>query len=269
MKIEGLTWPLVASVAVHLAALFVPLGAHWVPLKSVQAPALEVVLLNARKPTSLKEKSTPAQALAQASWAGGGDAERGRATSMSNQSTANTPPSPSQAMQEQLGRLAQEQQALLGQLKRQAAQSPAAVQKALAAIERRIQDENARPRTRFLGPSTREVVYAEYYDRLRHQIEALGTRQFPTRQGKPLYGSLTLILTVDARGRVVAVELVQSSGQPDLDRSARAIANGAAPYGEFSDDMRREADQLAWVIRFTFSAESGLTTRSFDPSARP
>jgi protein TonB len=269
MKAEGLTWPLVLSVMVHLAALAIPLTATWVTLKSVQAPALEVVLLNARKPAKSNEKNATAQALAQATWAGGGDADRGRATSMSNQSTHNAPPSPSKALQEQLGRLAQEQQALLGQLKKQSTQAPAAVQKALAEIERRIQDENARPRTRFLGPSTREVAYAEYYDRLRHQIEALGTRQFPSRNGKPLYGSLTMILTVDARGRVAALELVQRSGQPDLDRSARAIANGAAPYGEFTDDMRHQADQLAWVIRFTFSAESGLKTRSFDPAARP
>jgi protein TonB len=68
---------------------------------------------------------------------------------------------------------------------------------------------------------------------------------------------------------VAALELVQSSGQPDLDRHARAIANAAAPYGEFTSDMLRQADQLAWVIRFTFSAESGLKTQSFDPAAKP
>ena len=269
MKAEGLAWPLLVSVMLHLATLSIPVAATWVTIQSVQAPALEVVLLNAKKSAKTPEKPIKAQALAQATWVGGGDAERGRATSMSHPSTQPAPPAPSNAMQEQLGRLAQEQQALLGQLKRQSAQAPAAVQKALAEIERRIQDENARPRTRFLGPSTQEVVYAEYYDRLRHQIEALGTRQFPTRGGKPLYGALTLILTVDAKGRVAALELVQSSGQADLDRGARAIANGAAPFGEFSAEMRRHADQLAWVIRFTFSAESGLKTRSFDPAIRP
>lgn len=269
MKAEGLTLPLVLSVIVHLAALAIPVTATWVAVRSVQAPALEVVLLNARRPAKSDDKHAQAKALAQATWAGGGEAERGRATSMLNQTTQHAAPSPSKAMQEQLGHLTQEQQALLGQLKRQSAQATPAVQKALAEIERRINDENARPRTRYLGPSTREVVYAEYHDRLRRQIEALGTRQFPTRHGRPLYGALTLILTVDARGRVAALELVQSSGLPDLDRAARAIANGAAPYGEFTADMRQQADQLAWVMRFTFSAESGLKTRSLDPAARP
>ena len=158
-----------------------------------------------------------------------------------------------------------QQQTLLGQLQRLASRADAAQQKTLAAIEQRIQEQNARPRTRYLGPSVQEAVYAHYYDHLRRQIEALGTRHFPRHLGHPLYGSLTLILTVDAQGQMAQIETVHSSGSAELDRQARAIANAAAPFGEFSDDIKRQADRLAWVVRFTFSAESGLQTKSVEP----
>jgi protein TonB len=48
--------------------------------------------------------------------------------------------------------------------------------KLLAEIERRINEENARPKKRYVSPATREAVYAVYYDNLRRKIEDKGTR---------------------------------------------------------------------------------------------
>ena len=265
MKLEGLTWPLLLSAWVHVTLICLPWVNPRATPQALQSPALEVILLNARKPNSPALAPDRAQALAQTSAAGGGDGERSRARSPRAQSSR-TAQAQLDAMQAPLGQLQAQQQALLAQVRKEAARASEPMQQALAEIERRIQEENARPRTRYLGPSTREVVYAEYYDRMRHQIEALGTRHFPTRQGKPLYGALTLILTVDDRGRMATTELVQSSGHAELDRRARAIANGAAPFGAFTPAMKRQADQLAWVVRFTFSAESGLQTQWFEPN---
>src|SRR5690606_5693180 len=61
---------------------------------------------------------------------------------------------------------------------------------ALAEIERRIREENARPRKRYISPATREEVYATYYDQLRRRIEQRGTRNFPEAGGRKLYGEL-------------------------------------------------------------------------------
>ena len=62
----------------------------------------------------------------------------------------------------------------------------------LAEIEKRINEENARPKKRYISPATREEVYALYYDKLRRKIEDRGTRNFPENQGKKLYGELTM-----------------------------------------------------------------------------
>jgi protein TonB len=133
--------------------------------------------------------------------------------------------------------------------------------KLLAEIELRIEQDNARPRKHYVSPATREVAYAQYYDALRLKIEERGTRYFPVRDGQKLYGELTMIINVNTDGRVLSTEVVQSSGQPDLDRRAQAIASAAGPFGTFTPEMRKQADQLAVISRFIFSRDNALRTR--------
>ena len=257
------------SLVLHLGLLVIPMLRAPAAAPRVPPPqTLEVILLNARpkKPKDY-DKKHPATALAQASWAGAGNAEKGRSQTLQpEQQHPAADPSRQLTPAEQLGLLKQRQQELLSRLKKTQA-SNLSGQNALAEIERRIQEENARPRKRYLGPSTREVVYAQYYDRLRRQIETQGSLHFPIHQGQRLYGALTVILTVDSGGRIVDIEMVESSGRPELDRRARAIAMRAAPFGNFDAAMLSQADLLAWVIRFTFNAADGLQTQLHEPTA--
>lgn len=128
----------------------------------------------------------------------------------------------------------------------------------LAEIERRINQENARPKKRYVSPATREEVYAVYYDSLRRAIEDKGTEHFPQAGGKKLYGELTMLVTVNFDGRVLATEVVDSSGNATLDRRAEMIARSAAPFGVFSEEMRHKADQILVVSRFRFTRDETL-----------
>ena len=130
----------------------------------------------------------------------------------------------------------------------------------LAEIEKRVNEENARPKKRYISPATREAVYAQYYDQLRRKIEERGTRNFPEQGGRKLYGELTMNVTVDAAGRVVETEIVRPSKLPVLDRQAIAIVQAAAPFGAFTAKMRAKADQLVVTSRFRFTREDGLET---------
>ena len=130
----------------------------------------------------------------------------------------------------------------------------------LAEIEKRINEENARPKKRYISPATREEVYALYYDALRRKIEERGTRDFPEYQGRKLYGELTMNVTVDASGRVVDAEIVKPSKSRLLDQRALAIVRAASPFGAFTAAMRANADQLVVTSRFRFTREDGLET---------
>jgi protein TonB len=110
-------------------------------------------------------------------------------------------------------------------------------------------------------------VYALYYDKLRRTIETRGTLNFPEAGGQKLYGQLTMVITVDARGRLVQTEVAKPSGLPLLDQRAVAIVRSAAPFDGFSANMRRQADQIVVVTRFQFSNEGTLDMRMLTPGA--
>ena len=238
---------------------------------------LDIILVNARSNAGAPDKP---QALAQANLQGGGDVAQGRAQSPLPMSERRQSGQANDAATAKLRQLKQQQSALLAQVKQQlsinssqqsanAAEAAAIDQQrrqlldTLAEIEQRINEQNARPRTRYVSPSTREVSYALYHDHMRRLIEEHGTRFFPQIQGRKLYGSLTLVLTINAQGRVIASQVVKSSGQPELDKLALALAENAGPFGPFSTEMKREFDQLAMVSRYTF--KRNLTVQADNP----
>ncbi len=238
---------------------------------------LEVILVNTKAKADAPDK---AQALAQTQLAGGGELKAGRAASPLPSAATTAVGDMTDAMQRQVAAMHKEQSLLLAQVKNLLAQLPPPqpkksqtapdeveqkrrqLLKLLAEIEERINQDNARPRKHYVSPATQQVVYALYYDALRRKIEDRGTRYFPaTSGGQKLYGELTMIITVNTDGRVLATEVVQGSGQADLDRRAQAIATAAGPFGAFNEEMRRQADQLAVVSRFIFSRDNTLQTR--------
>lgn len=264
------------SVAVHAVLLTVrfvnPEGFNRV----FQDTPLEVILVNA-KSDELPQK---AMAIAQASLAGGGEAVKGRATSpLPPNLTARVGDTPEEDEQ-RIEALKEQQNQLLAQVRQALASLPPpdlqavtpsqasiereqkrkALVKILAEIEKRINEENARPKKRYISPATREEVYAIYYDELRRKIEDRGTSNFPEAAGRKLYGELTMVITVNYSGEVLSTEIVQSSGNKTLDRRAQAIVRGL-DFGRFSDAMRRRADQIVVVSRFRFTREAGLQTQ--------
>ena len=213
-----------------------------------QDTPLEVILVNSRS----GEAPTKAQAIAQANLAGGGEAEKGRATSPLPPSAQIEMGDANEDARRQIEQLQETQQQLLAQMRRELALLPPPDPKRdqgtpeeraqeerrrqlvrlLAEIEKRINEENARPKKRYISPATREEVYALYYDQLRRKIEERGTRNFPEYQGKKLYGELTMNVTVDAEGRVVEAEVrapVELEGARPARRGHRARRRALRP----------------------------------------
>lgn len=266
------------SVALHAALLTVRFVDPQAFNRVFEDTPLEVILVNAHS----SEKALKAQAIAQAAMAGGGNAEQGRSTSPLPPALLTETGDDTEAQtQRQLQQLQERQALLLAQVKAQLAALPAPdlhqptqaddqvqreerrrqLSKLLAEIERRINQENKRPRKRYIGPATREEVYAVYYDHLRRRIEDKGTDNFPEAGGKKLYGELTMGVTVNVDGRIHRIEVVESSGNRALDRRAEAIVRSAAPFGSFNLAMRRQADQIWVVSRFKFTRDETLETR--------
>ena len=262
------------SVAVHVALLgfrFVdPQGFN----RTFKDTPLEVILVN----SGSEEAPEKAQALAQQNLAGGGEADKGRATSPlppSQDATLGDAMEDSARMIQQMQR---EQQNLLTQIRQELAALPPPqprdraesaqsraeeerrrqLTKLLAEIEKRIHDENARPKKRYLSPATLRSVDALYYSAFRTQIERAGTTYFPTDKGQKLYGELVMEVWINRGGQVVDAIVLQSSGNALLDKRARAIVMQAGPFGAVPAEVSAGNDLLLLSSRFRFTRDAEI-----------
>ena len=279
-----LAWTLVFSVGLHAVLIAWRLTDPESFQRVFEDTPLEVVLVNARTDAPPEH----AQAIAQVHLSGGGSAPgQRRASTPLPPSTVQESGTDIGAMQRQIEALKLQQMRLLTQLKqelsamstdpsgetadapeRQARQArQQQLTRQLAEIEPQLEKTQSGPRKRFISPATRQAVYALYYDKLRRTIETRGTLNFPQVGGQKLYGQLTMVITVDAMGRLVQTEVAKPSGQPLLDQRAVAIVRSAAPFEVFSANMRRQADQIVVVTRFQFSKEGTLDMRMLAPTA--
>ena len=276
--LSALQWALLFSVGVHLALLAV----RFVDpdfQRAFERTSLEVVLVNTRA----DEKPLKPQAIAQYNLAGGGDAADARLM------TASPLPNLGQEVvgtdvldqtQRRNDAMKEEQEQLLARAREQLAAIPTytpaelasnpeareqeerrkTLMKQMAIVEARIQEQNARPRKRYLSPATLGSVYALYYDDLRRMIERRGTEHFPEYGGKKLYGELMMALLINHDGRVLDAHVIAGSGNRMLDRLAEAIATTAGPFGNFTPAMRKDTDQIDITARFRFTREQTLET---------
>ncbi len=285
-SLSTLQWALGLSVLLHAVLLTVrfvdPDGFRRV----FQDNTLDVILVNAQS----DDKPEKAQAIAQATLAGGGEAEGRRIVSTPLPPSAHPSQgdAPTAQNQRRIDAMLEQQEQLLAQVRQQLATMPKIdprklsddpearaqeerrqqLSRLLAAIERRVDEENSRPRKRYLSPATLGKVYAPYYADMSRKIEAEGTRNFPQVAGRKLYGELLMALLINHDGRILDARVVRSSGNRALDKLAELIAARAAPFGHFTAAMRQDTDQFDVTARFKFTHEQTLeTTLQADPLA--
>lgn len=262
---------LAVSGLVHAGLLMLHFVTPIQPERVLREPPLAVALVNGQDETAPEQAS----AVAQANLAGGGSGASGRASSpLPNAERNQTGDSPDAASATARRERDSRQAAtpLLASLRlHDAAQSlphltqadasafhlererrQQALLNRLAEIEQRVNTEAGGPRQRYIGAATREAVYARYYAELRRQIETHGTAEFPTVAGRKLFGELTLLITIDHEGRVLATELVQGSGSEALDQQAQALVRGMN-FGRFDPALRQQADRVVVASRFRFT----------------
>jgi protein TonB len=278
-SLSTLQWALGVSVLLHAGLLTVRFVDPEGFKRAFQETRLDVILVNAQ--SDEKPDKDKAQAIAQVNLAGGGDAadKKIAATPAPSSLYDTSGDAAVDENQRRIDAMLKQQEQLMAQVRDQIAAMPdtsgqaatdpeARAQqerrqqliKMLAAIERRVQEENSRPRKRFLSPATLGATYAQYYDAMRLKIEARGTANFPQVAGRKLYGELLMALLVNHDGRILDAHVTQSSGNRMLDRLAETIATTSAPFGPFTEAMRKDTDQFDVTMRIKFTRNMTLET---------
>lgn len=115
----------------------------------------------------------------------------------------------------------------------------------------REQAGQAAPRIRRLSaaaaPNAAEAAYLEMW---RQKVERIGNANYPA---KAAYGDLRLRLRIRHDGTLLDARVVETSGNAELDQAALDILSLAAPFAQFSVDMRKSYDQLEILRRWRFS----------------
>lgn len=254
---------LALSLLVHAILLSFRWGYSEINQRRLSTP-LSVVLVNASSQTPPKK----AVKLAQADLQGGGLTIDQEASAMhrARLSAQATLEELEKNQKQMLSRLETEKATLAGKRSGEDQRKVAQLNALEAELAKRLQADGRAPRRAVLTASnTKAVVFASYYDAMRQKIEAYGSAFFPRANGRPLYGSVVMVVSVDAQGRIAThsngkegVEIRRSSGIAELDRQAVAIVRAAAPYGPFPPEMRQQIDVLDWVSTFEFTRESGV-----------
>jgi protein TonB len=251
---------LCVSLLIHIIFLSIRWGIGEVENRRLNTP-LSVVLVNASNKTPPKE----ANKLAQADLQGGGKTMNQDATALHRARLG---------AEARLEVLEKQQKQMLAKLDEQFTRSGGRksgddqkmtpqLNSLEAELAKRLQTDGREPRRKVLtGANAKAVTFAHYYDAMRQKIEAYGSAFFPRANGHPLYGSLVIVVSVDAQGRITTnaqgkdgLSIGRSSGNPELDRQALAIVRASAPFGPFPSEMRNQIDVLDWVSTFEFTRD--------------
>lgn len=248
------------SIAAHLIFLSFRWGIGEIQNRRLNTP-LSVVLVNSKNQVAPKQ----ANKLAQADLHGGGTSTHQDATAIHRARLgAEARVEVLEKQQKQILAKLDAERALAGGRKsgdeKRAAQELNSLE---AELSKRLQVNGREPRRKVLtGASTKAVAFAQYYDAMRQKIEAYGSAFFPRANGRPLYGSLVIVVSVDAQGRIAnnpqgkdGLSIGRSSGNPELDRQALAIVRASAPFGPFPMEMRNQIDILDWISTFEFTRD--------------
>lgn len=248
------------SILAHLIFLSFRWGIGEIENRRLNTP-LSVVLVNASNQVAPKE----ANKLAQANLHGGGNTANQDASALHRARLgADARLEVLEKQQKQMLAKLEADRALAGGRKSGDEQKAVSQLNSLEAeLAKRLQANGREPRRKVLtGASTKAVVFAQYYDAMRQKIETYGSAFFPRANGRPLYGSLVIVVSVDAQGRIAnnaqgkdGLSIGRSSGNPELDRQALAIVRASAPFGIFSAEMRNQIDILDWVSTFDFTRD--------------
>jgi protein TonB len=248
------------SLLIHLVFLSFRWGIGEIQSRRLNTP-LSVVLVNA----SNKVPPQQANKLAQADLQGGGKTQTQDATALHRARLG---------AEARLEVLEKQQKQMLAKLDEQRARSGGRKsgddQKLLtqlnsleAELAKRLQQDGREPRRKVMtGANTKSVTFAHYFDAMRQKIEAYGSAFFPRANGRPLYGTLVIVVSVDSQGRIAnnaqgkdGLSIGRSSGNPELDRQALAIVRASAPFGPFPSEMRNQIDILDWISTFEFTRD--------------
>jgi len=126
-------------------------------------------------------------------------------------------------------------------------------------VSRQRQWKSRLPKREFISANTKEYEFASYMSAWVSKVERVGNMNYPSAlRRKKLHGDLVLMVGIQQNGTVDSIELMRSSGIPEIDQAAIRIVQLASPYSPLPDNITDRVDILHITRTWRFEAGFGV-----------
>ncbi|MCK0154438.1 TonB family protein [Alcanivorax sp. S6407] len=137
----------------------------------------------------------------------------------------------------------------------------------IASLQARLAEQKQayakRPRIRRLTSVSAKAHYeAQYIDTFRREVETMGTRNFPAQAlNSNTFGAVRLLVAIQKDGSLKEVRVLKSSGHKFLDQAAIQSVRMAAPFDNFTPEMRKHMDVLEIIRTWKFDSSRKVSSK--------
>ena len=123
-------------------------------------------------------------------------------------------------------------------------------------IQRDRESQSKLPRRKWISANTREYEFATYMQAWVAKVERVGNLNYPEEVRRlKLVGDLIMTVGVNQDGSVESIEVMRSSGLPQLDQAATRIVRLAGPYSPLGEQISGNVDVLHITRTWRFSRD--------------
>ena len=126
-------------------------------------------------------------------------------------------------------------------------------------VETLTQNKNLRIKN--ISAKSPEYVYRLYFEAWKKKVERMGSMNYPeAAKINNSFGNLVMKVTINSNGLIHNIVIIKSSGNGELDIAAADIVRSGSPYAPFSEQMKREVDQVNITRIWKFTEDQNFST---------
>ena len=126
-------------------------------------------------------------------------------------------------------------------------------------VETLTQNKNLRIKN--ISAKSPEYVYRLYFEAWKKKVERMGSMNYPeAAKINNSFSNLVMKVTINSNGLIHNIVIIKSSGNGELDIAAADIVRSGSPYAPFSEQMKREVDQVNITRIWKFIVDQNFST---------
>ena len=119
---------------------------------------------------------------------------------------------------------------------------------------------NKKLRIKNISAKSPEYIYRLYFEAWKKKVERMGAMNYPdAAKLNKSFSNLILKVVLNSNGSIDDISIIKTSGNQSLDKAAMDIVKNGSPYAPFSEQMKKEVDQVSITRIWKFTEDINLT----------